>query len=80
MKYVVWGLVVLLLVAHQDFWFWDDPTLVFGFVPIGLLYHVGISLAAALTWFLAVLFCWPEGLEEETLAADAPTHGGGTHA
>ncbi|MCA8999007.1 MAG: DUF3311 domain-containing protein [Planctomycetaceae bacterium] len=75
MHYVVWGLVVLLIVIHQDFWFWDKTTLVFGFMPIGLLYHFGISLAAAFTWFLATMFCWPADLEEETLAAvaDAPS-------
>lgn len=74
MKYVVWGLVVFLLIVHQDIWFWDDPTLVFGFMPIGLLYHFGISLAAAFTWYLATLFCWPEHLEEETLEVAEHDH------
>lgn len=65
MKYVVWGLVVLLLLAHQDVWFWEDDTLVFGFMPITLLYHACISLAAGATWFLATKFAWPEVLEED---------------
>ncbi|MAT16724.1 MAG: hypothetical protein CMJ46_15815 [Planctomyces sp.] len=65
MKYVVWGMVVLLLIIHQDNWFWDDKTLVFGFFPIGLLYHAGISLLAATTWYLATLFAWPIDEEEE---------------
>lgn len=69
MKYLVWGLVILLLVIHQDFWYWDDPTLVFGFVPIGLFFHAMISIAASFTWFLATIFCWPSDLEQETLAA-----------
>ena len=64
MKFVVCGLVVLLLIVHQDNWFWDDSTLVFGFMPIGLLYHAGISLAAGMTWFLAIKFAWPAGLDE----------------
>ncbi|TWT58767.1 hypothetical protein KOR42_21530 [Thalassoglobus neptunius] len=63
MKLVVWGLVVLLIIIHQDFWLWDDPTLLAGFFPIGLAYHFGISLAAAFTWYLATLFCWPVELE-----------------
>jgi hypothetical protein len=24
---------------HQDFWLWDDPTVLLGFLPIGLAYH-----------------------------------------
>jgi hypothetical protein len=63
MKFVVCGLVVLLLVIHQDNWFWANPKLVFGFMPIGLLYHAGISLAAGVTWFLATKFAWPTDLE-----------------
>jgi hypothetical protein len=57
--HAVWALVGLLIVAHQDVWFWDDARLVFGFLPITLAYHAGISLAAAGTWYLATLFCWP---------------------
>lgn len=67
MKAVVWGLVALLMIIHQDLWFWDDPTLVFGFLPIGLAYHLALSLAAAFTWYLATVYCWPEELEHETL-------------
>ncbi|MEX1223664.1 MAG: DUF3311 domain-containing protein [Pirellulales bacterium] len=66
MKYLVWGLVVLLIVLHQDVWFWDDDRLVFGFMPITLLYHACISMGAGFTWFLATLFAWP--LDEDELA------------
>ena len=69
-KYLIWGLVVLLLIVHQDNWFWDDDTLVFGFMPIGLLYHAGISVAAGATWFLATKFAWPEDLEEDPEPGD----------
>ena len=64
MKYLVWGLVVLLVILHQDIWLWNNSTLVFGFVPITLLYHMGISTAAGVTWFLAIKFCWPKGLDD----------------
>lgn len=64
MNKVVWGLVVLLILLHQDIWFWDNRTLLFGFMPIGLAYHLGISLAAAFTWYLATVYCWPDELEE----------------
>ncbi len=59
----VWVLVAVLAVLHYDFWYWDDRTLVFGFLPIGLAYHAVFSLAAGLVWYLAVRFAWPEELE-----------------
>lgn len=69
MNKVVVLLVVALAILHQDFWWWDDPTPVFGFMPVGLAWHMGISLAAGLVWLLAVKYCWPEVLES---AEDAP--------
>lgn len=73
MKKLVYGLLILLAVLHQDFWWWDtyDP-LVFGFIPIGLAYHAGVSLAAAILWALAIRHCWPAGVDDdEPGAADA---------
>ena len=67
MHKVVWALVILLVILHQDNWFWDDETLVFGFMPIGLFYHACISMAASATWLLAVKQFWP---------FDADTEGG----
>lgn len=70
MKYIVWGTIVLLAIVHQDFWFWDDDTLVFGFMPIGLFWHAGISLAASATWFMATKHCWPTLIDDEPAAAE----------
>lgn len=53
---------VALFALHQDWWLWDDPSLVLGFLPAGLAYHVAYSLACALLWFLAVRYAWPEDL------------------
>ncbi len=64
MKKIVWLLVLLLLVIHQDFWFWDDRGLVFGFMPIGLAYHAVFSIAAACVWVLAVKHAWPRRVEQ----------------
>ncbi len=72
MKYVVWLLVIVLIIGHQDVWFWNDATLVFGFMPIGLLYQVGISLGAVFTWFLATQFAWPEELQDSNPPANKP--------
>jgi hypothetical protein len=65
MKYVVWTLIALLIVLHQDVWFWDDRRLVFGFLPVSLAYHMALSLAAAAVWYLATIFAWPVRDEEE---------------
>lgn len=78
MNKVVWGLVALLIVIHQDVWFWEDRTLLFGFLPIGLAYHAGISIAAAVTWYLATIYCWPEEIEEITPVADSAAQTGGS--
>jgi Protein of unknown function (DUF3311) len=68
MKFVVWGLVLLLVVLHQDEWLWEDSTLVFGFLPVSLLYHGLLSIAAAVTWWLATKYAWPVELEAETVS------------
>lgn len=64
MKYFVYAAIASLFVLHQDFFFWDDARLVFGFMPIGLAYHAAFSLVAALVWALAVAFAWPTDVEK----------------
>jgi len=60
------ALAVLAVVAlHQDVWYWTDRRLVFGFLPVGLAWHVGYCLLAAATMALLVRFAWPRPLEEE---------------
>ena len=50
MKNVVYALIVLMAIIHQDFWWWDNKTLVFGFMPLGLFYHALFSCMAAGVW------------------------------
>ncbi|WP_182871167.1 DUF3311 domain-containing protein [Rhodopirellula sp. JC639] len=69
MKYLVWGLVVLLVILHHDLWNWDNDRLVLGFLPVTLAYHAGISVAASIVWFMATKFAWPNDLEEMTESA-----------
>jgi uncharacterized membrane protein len=58
--------VVALYVLHQDFWFWRTPhPLVLGFIPIGLFYHAGFSVAASVVMWLLVKYAWPSHLEHE---------------
>ena len=59
----VWVAVAVLAVVHWDFWYWDDATLLFGFLPIGLAYQALFSVAACLVWVAAVRFAWPDALE-----------------
>ncbi len=63
--WIIAGLVLLLLILHQDTWFWTDDTLIFGFMPIGMFWHVCISIAASLTWALATKIAWPIDEDDE---------------
>jgi hypothetical protein len=60
------GLIALVYVLHQDWWFWRSATpLVFGFIPIGLFYHAMYSLAVAALMGLLVRLAWPSHLEND---------------
>ncbi len=63
---------VLLFVLHQDFWWKGDATLVFGFLPVSLAYHVGWTLLVALGWFWVGKYCWPAGLDATAEGAAKP--------
>ena len=58
------SMVLTVYLLHQDFWNWKraDP-LLFGFLPIGLAYHIGYSILAAIMMAVLVRFAWPEHLE-----------------
>ena len=73
MKQVIWLLVALLIIFHQDFWNWESDTRIFLGLPVGLVYHAGLSLAAAAVWALACRFAWPKDL-------DVPAPGSGEHS
>ena len=57
-------LVAAVYIFHQDFWNWKkaDP-LIFGFLPVGLAYHAGYSILAAIMMAVLVKFAWPHHLE-----------------
>lgn len=61
---VIWVLFLLLFMFHQDFWWWDDASLIFGFLPIGLAYHAAFSLSCGLLGWLAIKFAWPHKLQQ----------------
>lgn len=65
-------LIVALYILHQDFWFWRTAQpLLFGFLPIGLVYHACFTLAVSLVMWLLIRQAWPSHLEEE---AEMATH------
>jgi hypothetical protein len=58
-------IVVALYILHQDFWNWRETTpIVFGFLPIGLFYHICYTIAVSFLMYLLVKFAWPSHLEE----------------
>jgi hypothetical protein len=65
MKRLLTLVVIVVALLHQDLWFWNDRTLLFGLLPVGLAWHLGYSLLAAATMGLLVRFAWPAHLEEE---------------
>jgi hypothetical protein len=66
MKRLLLGLTVITFyLLHQDFWFWTtiDP-MFFGFIPVGLFYHLCYTLAVSILMWLLVKHAWPVHLEE----------------
>lgn len=71
MRNVVVVLGIALAVLHQDWWFRADPSLVFGFIPISLFYHLCFSVSVAGLWALMSKFAWPTHIGEFAALGDA---------
>ena len=70
---LAWMILVVYLL-HQDFWNWKKAEpLLFGFLPVGLAYHAGYSILAAVMMAVLVRFAWPKHLEDVQPHAEAPT-------
>ena len=65
-KYLLLFLLALVVyLLHQDFWNWKQhEPLIFGFLPVGLAYHAGYSILAAIMMAVFVKFAWPKDLED----------------
>ncbi len=64
-RFLLTILVASLYLLHQDFWFWREARpLVFGFLPVGLFYHLLYTLAIVAAMGLLVKYAWPAHLEE----------------
>ena len=65
MRLLAISIVVVLYLLHQDFWLWTTARpLIFGFLPVGLFYHVAYMLASAILLGMLVKYFWPSHLEE----------------
>jgi hypothetical protein len=61
----LFGLLALLYVLHNDWWFWDDSQLVLG-LPVGLFYHLLFCLVSASVLFLLVYTERPSKSDSDT--------------
>jgi hypothetical protein len=61
---LLYAAVGLLYLLHDDFWFRNDPRFVLG-LPVGLAYHVGYCLVAAILMAFLVRAAWPRGVESD---------------
>lgn len=62
-RWPLYAALLVLYVLHNDIWLWNDARLVFG-LPVGLVYHIGFSLATGAVLALLVLKAWPDHLDE----------------
>lgn len=69
---IVWLTFAALFVLHHDCWNWDSRSLVLGWLPVGLAWHAGFSLAAALLWAAATRWAWPNDIEQWAEETDTP--------
>ena len=70
MKWLLTLMVLAVYALHQDFWLWQDRSLVFGFLPVGLAYHAGYAIVAACMMAALVKFAWPAHLEQSVADLD----------
>jgi hypothetical protein len=62
-KFLIFLMIAGVYVLHQDYWNWKNADVVFGFLPVGLAYHAGYSILAAIMMAVLVKVAWPEHLE-----------------
>ena len=62
-KNILYVVIVIVYLLHNDLWFWNDSTLVMG-IPVGLFYHLLYCFAASILLFLLIKFAWPKFVDE----------------
>ena len=71
-KWIIFGLICLLIVLHHDIWNWDNKQPIFGFMPVALVWQAGISVAASITWYIATRIAWPTFDDQEAAESELP--------
>lgn len=64
---LLYALLVLLFVLHNDLWLWNDAGRVLG-LPVGLTYHLIFCVVTSAVLWLVVRHAWPHHLETESEA------------
>ena len=59
-KNVFWVAVLLLGLGQQWSGYLSTETVVLGFLPAPLFYHVVVSLAAVVVWWIGTVVAWPD--------------------
>ena len=62
-----WVLAVLLgvlVLLHNDIWFWSDARIVAG-LPVGMVYHIAYCFAATGMMALLVKHAWPAHVDDD---------------
>ncbi len=57
LRWVLYSLLAILFILHNDYWFWQTPQMVLG-LPIGILYHIMYCFVASLIMFSLVKYTW----------------------
>ena len=62
-RWAAYGLLAAMYLLHNDWWLWNNSTLVAG-MPAGLAYHVGYMLVTAAVLAFVVRAAWPTHLDQ----------------
>jgi hypothetical protein len=62
-KNILYLVVLIVYLLHNDLWFWNNPTIIMG-IPVGLFYHLIYCFIASILLFLLIKFAWPKLVEE----------------
>lgn len=57
-------LIPALVVLFENFWLWDNDSLILG-LPVNLLYHIGFCVLVAAVMLVVVKRAWPRYLDKE---------------
>lgn len=61
---LLYALLALFVLLHNDLWWWNDATFVLG-LPIALTYHLAYCLAAMGLMALLIRYAWPSVLDHD---------------